>query len=766
MGDYKSMYPRSVFERRRDQHEFQVFIGSVLTVDYERKVCTIVDQRSGVTYNEVTALPANSSSPQATDVNMPEMGSTCVCAHIDSDGGFHRVAILNWIVSETTRAQQGIAIRPIDSPNMDGYNWRQRGVYRKAWPGQKATTTTEGYSEKEDDGWDRLSADFSRDRLDPLSRTWTQVTSRKVQYTDAGYSVTGPIRRDGAQGLASEMLPDGTAHSIVYLAPGAQASDRYVSGKQDVIPFVENAVKVQEFALDFPVPAEIISDTLLDTVLGTTGNLWNRTTTQTTGPISFDSQSFLVNQTWDSPTSLSTKPVGPTQNEGVTPQRRGFIIERSEGTLVGSNRFDSSTYGKVLKPVVFPYTQQGRFGADVESFYLGVNDSTDHIEARLAASAYSIRFPHEYNTTRWDVTKEGFTSFEIGSTLPKENIQFNPLGSYEHPHGAGRSLEGHLVGSLKLVIGKNRDEEDAIDLQALGQTVLRLGADDTSLPNARRSVQTQMRGQNDLPLDRTLQYWTQPKCGPGDAGSLTNKVGMESISLRGALDGGLVMRFGARNPNALRRHLINGYSDAPGVNAYSVGDSKRVDSKSPGRPAYSPGDSNYAFHDLTQAGKSQFNLLPYYWSGSPVTSMDSSGLSVDFHAVRDILIRAGQNELSGQSLLLDLAGGIAACVGKDKKGRSITASLDGGVELTIGSNAQNKALRIEFNGDVDWLINGNFHLHVTGDTVFESTTHQHIAKTNHLIQGQNILHAAQIQLTNQAPEIVNNQGVYMDDVTV
>ena len=122
----------------------------------------------------------------------------------------------------------------------------------------------------------------------------------------------------------------------------------------------------------------------------------------------------------------------------------------------------------------------GRFGADVSSGYDTVQDSDMHAEARLAASCYSIRFPYEYNTTRLDVTKEGFTSIEIGSTIPKENNQFG--GDYEHPHGAGRSLELHAVGSIKAVIGKNRDEEEAIDLQALGQVVMRLGADDTSLP--------------------------------------------------------------------------------------------------------------------------------------------------------------------------------------------------------------------------------------------------------------------------------------------
>jgi hypothetical protein len=112
---------------------------------------------------------------------------------------------------------------------------------------------------------------------------------------------------------------------------------------------------------------------------------------------------------------------------------------------------------------------------------------------------------------------------------------------------------------------------------------------------------------------------------------------------------------------------------------------------------------------------------------------------------------------------MDLAGGIVAALGKDNAGRSITAQLDGGVEMTIGMNSQGKALRIEFNGDIDWTVKGNFHLNVTGDTVFESTTHQHITKTDHTVKGQRISNFAMVRIMNEAPDIVNNQGLYVSD---
>jgi hypothetical protein len=311
-----------------------------------------------------------------------------------------------------------------------------------------------------------------------------------------------------------------------------------------------------------------------------------------------------------------------------------------------------------------------------------------------------------------------------------------------------------------MVIGKNRDEEEALDFTALGQTVLRLGADDSSLPNSRRTVLTQLRGKADAVLARTLQFWAASKLKPGDAGSLDNKIGSENVSLRAALDGGAVFRFGARNATSKRRHLMNGYQDGPGQQAWSIDDPSRKDSKTDGRPTYGAGDSVYAFHDLSQAAAPIAKILPYNWSGPPVTNMDAHGLSIDFHTVRDILIRAGSNPASGQSILLDLAGGIVAWLGKDKQGRSITATLDGGVELVIGPNNQGKALRVELTGDLDLAINGNFHLEVSGDFITSATNIVTNSKISNISTSTQHIRSSLVRDTTEAPDIINNQGTY------
>lgn len=748
-------------DRTRSEEHFQVFLARVLTVDYERKVCTLLDERSGMTFKNVNVFPANASSFESTDIQMPEEGSTCLAVPIFFDAGYSQVAILTWVVQDTNRAQDAIAVRGME--HVEGWNERKRGTYRKAYPGQKTVSNASGYTERIDEGWDKSAKDLSRDKLDADRRQWTRITGRTVSYDDAGVTFSGAVNRPGASDIAPRTLPDGSTEAVVYLQPGAQLHDRYLSGMRDVIAFSEHTQRIQEFALDYPLPYEVLETDLLDTVLGTNADPWQRTQVTQTGDISHDDQTYLIDQKADHPTDRSLRAVGSTTAEGPTPRRRGFIIEKTEGTLVGYNRFDTANYGKVLKPTLFPHTRDGRFGAEIESGYLPVVDSADHVEARLAASCYSVRFPHEYNTTRWDVTKEGFVSFEIGSTLPQENILEHFAGNYEHPHGAGRSIEGHLVGSMKLVIGKNRDEEDALDIQALGQMVLRLGADDSSLPDDGRGVYTQERGQSDRVTPRDLQYWSEAKLTPGDAGDLEQKTGAENVSLRAAFDGGSVLRFGARNPSAKRRHLVNGYKDAVGLEAWAVGDPQRIDSKSAGRPSYGAGDSLYRFdHDgftLADAGKPRLASFPYAASEAAPLDLDRHGLSLDFHAVRDVLLRLGANPDSGQSLLMDLGGGMVLAIGKDKQSRSVTASLDGGAEITIGSNAEGKALRLELDGDVDIYIKGNLHRYVTGDIIDECTTYRQIVKTDHVTTCQKKIDVALARHTTEAPDIVNSQGL-------
>jgi len=749
---------RSSSEETRAEAAFRPLLVRVKSVDYERNTLTVVDTGNEAVYENVRRFPAFSSSPFDTNVQLPEVGAAGIAVILSWQAGHADVAIVTWHLSDVTDGLYAIAQRPVPTLKPDGktrgLGSRERGSYRKSYPGEHTTTNRYGFSSRVDGGWDQQTADLSRDKVDPFRRQRTQITSRSLQYTDAGFSVRGPIHRPDAAGVKEQVLPDGTRLQAVFLDPTAELKNRYLQGAKDVIPLVESLERVQEFGLDFPLPFEILETDVVDDILGTKQPLWKRTAVQTKDGVSYDDQSMMISQKSDHPHDVSKTPLGPTTKEGPTPRRRAYVLERAVGTLVGYNRQDKSTYGKVLKPQLFAPTKAGRFSVNPSFSYSEVAASTDHVETLLAASAFSLRFPMEYNGTRFDVTKEGLILAEFGATLPKENVGWDS-GSYEHPHGAGRSMELHSVGSIKTVIGKNRDEEESLDLVTLGQVVMRLGADDATVPDDGRTVEMQVRGSGDAIEKRKLQYWTAPSQKPGDAGDLENKTGMESISLRAATDGGVVLRLGARHSASKRRHLKNGYTDGKGTSRGGA------NSHSSGRPTYGAGDSLYQFHDLKQVGKAQTKFSPYFWSGDPISNPDVHGRSLDLHACEDVFLRIGRNTLSGQALTLDLGGGIVAAVGMDGQKRSVTMALDGGMQATIGADAGGNALNLELKGNVNIVVNGHYHVHATGDITMESNGNMFsIAKFESIIKGLNIKQGAMVQHVTTAPDIVHNQGLY------
>jgi hypothetical protein len=735
-------------EHTVEDTKYGIFIGVVDFVDYETHVLSVRDLTTNILYERVEIQPANSSSDDLMDATIPNIGAKCLCANISSNNGFVRIAVMQWLFTSAKLGTNATAYRTKEQA--PGFNARKRFLYRKAYPGQHTVNLSEGYTALEDSGWDQQAQDLTRDKVDTFRRTRYQITGTNVNLDESGMTVSGQVIRDGSADTNPVLLPNGDTIQTVCLKDGS----RFDKGSDNSIPLVEKLELVQEFGLDYPVPQETIGSEELTKVLGILAPQFSKTTISG----DTDDQSFYNDQPADAPYDNNDKPIGSTTKDCVSYRRKGYILEGSKGTLVGYNAFDDSTFGKVLKPILFPNTKAGRFSSSVESGYLPVVKSKDEVESVIAASAFSMRFPYEYNTTRFDITKEGLVQFEIGSTIPKENLPLDG-SKYEHPHGAGRSLEGHFVGSVKLVVGKNRDEEDSLDLTTLGQVVLRLGSDDSSSLDQNRDLSTQIRSSSDSILQRDLQVW-KPIKSLGDAGSLDNKTAFERVSLRGAFDGGTILRLGARDPGALRKHLYNGYQDGQGRQEYGTGSSDRKDARTEGRKTYGSGDDVYAFHDLTTAGSSKLGLPPYFYSGAPISNMDRHGLSLDVHAVRDVLLRIGANEDSGQSLAIDLGGGMVAYLGKDKKGRSITASLDGGAEITIKANDSGRALQLEIDGDVNIMCHGHWHQYVSGDYFLESTNKTEITKCENQVKAMNIRQAAMVQHVSEAPDIVHNQGLY------
>ena len=129
--------------------------------------------------------------------------------------------------------------------------------------------------------------------------------------------------------------------------------------------------------------------------------------------------------------------------------------------------------------------------------------------------------------------------------------------------------------------------------------------------------------------------------------------------------------------------------------------------------------------------------------------MDSHGLSLDLHAVRDILLRVGKNPDSGQSILLDTNGGIVLALGKDEQGRSITGQLDGAIEITIRPNAQQKAIRLSILGDIDISHKGHLQYECSGDWVTTCNSHRHVTKTDDIKTTLNTYNVALSTITER-----------------
>jgi len=143
--------------------------------------------------------------------------------------------------------------------------------------------------------------------------------------------------------------------------------------------------------------------------------------------------------------------------------------------------------------------------------------------------------------------------------------------------------------------------------------------------------------------------------------------------------------------------------------------------------------------------------------------MDSHGQSLDLHAVRDILLRVGANPDSQQSILIDTAGGLVFDLGTDTYGRSVTGALEGGVEITIKANKQGKAIRLQIDGDIDITHSGNLQYYCSGDVITEATARREITKTDKVETQQKKISASLVRDTTEAPDIVNNQGLYVSD---
>jgi hypothetical protein len=135
------------------------------------------------------------------------------------------------------------------------------------------------------------------------------------------------------------------------------------------------------------------------------------------------------------------------------------------GTLVGNDPISKdgkSKYGKVLRSVVFSSDNRKDIIADdvpVEN-YNGING-----EEKLA-TAFQVKLPN--TKTSLSFNKEGVLEFSLGASTAV------------YPLGAGRSANIGLLGSLKLVVGKQSSDGKSLIIDTEGGAVINLGAESTA----------------------------------------------------------------------------------------------------------------------------------------------------------------------------------------------------------------------------------------------------------------------------------------------
>jgi len=141
------------------------------------------------------------------------------------------------------------------------------------------------------------------------------------------------------------------------------------------------------------------------------------------------------------------------------------FIEKVSGTVVGNNPYaiqGRSNYGKLLKPVLFTDPNSVSGTPRLEP----VRNAEDESEKSLVgAYLYRMNRPDGLGELFVSHDKEGHVFLSVpASTSKKSNL------------GAGRSLEADFKGSIKLVVGANKNDSASLDIHAKGGAKWSLGS--------------------------------------------------------------------------------------------------------------------------------------------------------------------------------------------------------------------------------------------------------------------------------------------------
>jgi hypothetical protein len=155
------------------------------------------------------------------------------------------------------------------------------------------------------------------------------------------------------------------------------------------------------------------------------------------------------------------------------------FITSVDGTIVGNDPYSAegrSLYGRLLRPALFS-TPNDSVGVPRLEAVENTEEGTE--QSLAAAKLYRMRRPDDLGELFYAHDKEGHVFFSVpASTSKGSNL------------GAGRSVEGELKGSAKLVMGANRRDNESLDLRTQGGLKWNLG----TLNRTKRSLDVQAEG--------------------------------------------------------------------------------------------------------------------------------------------------------------------------------------------------------------------------------------------------------------------------------
>jgi len=158
-------------------------------------------------------------------------------------------------------------------------------------------------------------------------------------------------------------------------------------------------------------------------------------------------------------------------------EKKPLIVEIS-GTVVGPHK-SLSDYGKIWYATVFDsvndkWPSNPRF----TGFQPKLDKDRLAYQLSLAKVLYLPRV--KSNGAFFALDKQGKLFVKLGMSARSQESQYKTSGIEQDPLGSHRSLEALLMGSVKMHIGKNWDQERSIDLSTDGQCRYRIGKDSGS----------------------------------------------------------------------------------------------------------------------------------------------------------------------------------------------------------------------------------------------------------------------------------------------